>query len=1084
MKLLSKIKNRIVTSVIIYSLLNASLLSLTFAQSKKNESSIQPNDILQIMQAATGVYSQYVDFKATTIMQQVQAQKNQQMMQTLSPNCRKPDGTSCYTVKGKYFPECPLPASMSNMPQNVCSSASPNPSQISSMITYESISKGWVNYYDQMMNEASNMEVPFGLKCLQDKQKALSSQIAEMVNNLTRLQDQLNKDKEIFRANNKLLLDEMTSVNDELNGANGSGENNLKLKALDFNQYFSQNCQSVIGQETLSQGKQLGLLGIKQGLTASNKRAADFNSNRAIIESEVRTDVEKLQKAIREGGLQDYFNNNPASTSKFKSVSEAAQKQMSDFSVSTKRIAGELSKIGYELPAMDKNFSLDFNEFIAGSENFFKKQYINDCVTGADKSGIAISTDQILAALQQKSTKNAGTARDKYRAALKGILDSDASIDEKMAKIKALEATYKDISITYQNSEAQRITETPYDLYMKTLTKCEQRYTQDDSFASGGQRGVSQKTKVARGQTLLREIKGLHDNFASNLSSKVLDQALNCNGEAKKSGANCSSEEAFDHTQASFCVSHASSCANEVNGCYAEAEKHVKDRETKMRLMAIQFNKKAEDLRLRSNALYDQQKVAVMDMVKAVQSRFPGTNFLIPEGMFVSLPTLKSDRFGVALANDGDMSFLDELPKKIDLLKEVFKIQQTKVDDEINDYIGKQTAAMAREKERWNSLAGECKSMIDTSSKELARMNAEGQKKQNELDQKVANFCAKYVGIAENPMPACEDAKTLAEDVAAIQSRLSNEATTLTRHFRAACNGYNNEKDVEVASTEDNCSDIPPEKYKEKSKCERELAAARKKNSIATGTKPVKDVPLAALCPSSSTSESDFIKAAANRLPEGKEEILKYNTLSSLETKIESIEDNNFFSEIQRVAASVAGTGDICKKLHAAKDEAPPSDSASSPALKAAQESLTEANSNLKNKTAALETAEKLFKEVPGNAGKSSDADPVVKAAKDQLAAAKEVASAADTKLKEETAKSKVAAAAPNKRVLLQLALNTLQVKPLTLKDQYAQQVRRIGEQSEGTPCDVRASTTAPKLFSGSSLLPVGFDQSRLGTER
>lgn len=1076
MKLLLKIKNRIVTSVIIYSLLNASLLSITFAQSKKNESSIQPNDVLQIMQAATGVYSQYVDFKATTIMQQVQAQKNQQMMQTLSPNCRKPDGTSCYTVKGKYFPECPLPASMSNMPQNVCSSASPNPSQISSMITYESISKGWVNYYDQMMNEASNMEVPFGLKCLQDKQKALSSQIAEMVNNLTRLQDQLNKDKEIFRANNKLLLDEMTSVNDELNGANGSGENNLKLKALDFNQYFSQNCQSVIGQETLSQGKQLGLLGIKQGLTASNKRAADFNSNRAIIESEVRTDVEKLQKAIREGGLQDYFNNNPASTSKFKSVSEAAQKQMSDFSVSTKRIAGELSKIGYELPAMDKNFSLDFNEFIAGSENFFKKQYINDCVTGADKSGIAISTEQILAALQQKSTKNAGTARDKYRAALKGILDSDASIDEKMAKIKALEATYKDISITYQNSEAQRITETPYDLYMKTLTKCEQRYTQDDSFASGGQRGVSQKTKVARGQTLLREIKGLHDNFASNLSSKVLDQALNCNGEAKKSGANCSSEEAFDHTQASFCVSHASSCANEVNGCYAEAEKHVKDRETKMRLMAIQFNKKAEDLRLRSNALYDQQKVAVMDMVKAVQSRFPGTNFLIPEGMFVSLPTLKSDRFGVALANDGDMSFLDELPKKIDLLKEVFKIQQTKVDDEINDYIGKQTAAMAREKERWNSLAGECKSMIDTSSKELARMNAEGQKKQNELDQKVANFCAKYVGIAENPMPACEDAKTLAEDVAAIQARLSNEATTLTRHFRAACNGYNNEKDMDEYTTPLECGSGLNAKEQKECRAENEVINRKnKKISGSGGSKPAKAVPLAAVCKDDSVSDDQFIKNAAAKLPEeSREAIIKSTNIDSLLANDE-IDDRGFFSAIVKVAKK--GQGNICKKLHAIEANSEKSaieisnleDSAIPEAEKktlAAKTKITSAEKDLNNA--------KSIK--PEDKGKIDSATQALETAQKALSPIEEN----EKSLKEQLAKLKKG----DVNVDLKLALDLLKTQPLSIKDQYAQQVRRIGEQSEGTPCDVRASTTAPKLFTGSSLLPVGFDQSRLGTER
>ncbi len=78
-------------------------------------------------------------------------------MSQMSPTCRKPDGSACFATPAKMFPECTLPASMSNMPTNVCpKNPTMNPMQISNLLTYESIAQGWVNYYDQMKNKASN----------------------------------------------------------------------------------------------------------------------------------------------------------------------------------------------------------------------------------------------------------------------------------------------------------------------------------------------------------------------------------------------------------------------------------------------------------------------------------------------------------------------------------------------------------------------------------------------------------------------------------------------------------------------------------------------------------------------------------------------------------------------------------------------------------------------------------------------------------------------------------------------------------------------------------------------------------------
>jgi len=1082
MNLIKTFLEKIKAAVIIFSLLNTSLLSIASAQSKNqnnNSSGITSNDVLQIMQAATGVYSQYIDFKSTTIMQQIQAQKNQEMMQSLSPNCRKADGTSCFTGRGKFFPECPIPASMTNFPQNVCSSASPNPNQISSMITYESIGKSWVNYYDQMLNEASNMAVPFGLKCLQDKQKAMDSQLTEMVNNLTRLQDQLNKDKETFKANNKKLLADMTSTFDELNGS--TGKNNLNAKAIDFAKYFSPSCQSVIGEQALAAGKELGLIGVRQSLSGANKRAADFNSNRTSLENEMRADVEKMQKSINDGGLSDYLANMDKQKypSKFKSLAVAADKKSDEFKTALDRINGELREIGYEVPKMGKGFSVDFDKFLASSQTFFKKKYVNDCVSGADQSGIALTTQQILDNIQQKSTKSKGNATIKYKEALASVLKRDISAEEKLKAIQDLEKTYVDMSITYNNNGAEKVTETPYDLYMRTLEKCNQKFTQEESFSSGDKKGLSYQTKVARGQELLREIKGLHDNYASSLAATALNQALSCNGESKKAGANCSSPEAFDHTRDSFCINHAYACANEVNGCYAEAEKHVELRKAKMENLAKAYNANVEGLIARSNTLYNQQKAAVMDMVKNVQARFPGTNFLIPEGMFVSMPEMSLDQFGVPMANNGDLKFMDELPKKIELLKDVFKVQQTKVKDEISDYIGKQTAAMNREKARWEGLIGECKSMIDTSSRELAKMNAEGQKNQQALDQKVANFCMKYAGLKENPVPACEDAKSLAEDAMAISNRLTNEAVTLTRHFRAACNGYMNEKDIEEPTMDESDCKIMLSngKVSEFKSCMNEVKK-QKGRSASSSQPPKRNIPLSKICNSESTEDSEFIKAVANQLDDTSKKALEGRTsLSSINNNYgEEINDNNFFETIQEIAKkSKSDKSNICAKLSDLDKE---KESTSTSDIDEKISLIDQRVAKIKKES---EDAESKFNTL--NIPNSPEFDAVAfnAAKKDKEDKEKALKSAQEKAEKEKSDLKKLADSKKpeDTKALLKAALKLLQPRTLTRKDEYAQTVQRIGEQTTNN-CDARATSAMPKLIGTPSILPPGFDTGAL----
>lgn len=1010
-----------------------SLMQTTFIFSAYAQDNSTAKNILDVANAALGTFAQVSNMQIQSKMMMAQQQKNAQLMQSLSPNCRKADGTSCHTIKGKFFPECPLPSTIAAMPHNVCSETSPDinqsAAQVTTMQTYEQISHTWVDYYTQMENTASNAAVPFGLKCLEDKKKALDSQLIEMQNNLTRLQTQLETEIKAAKAGNQTLLNEMTTTNDELLGSGGSGKNNLKLKTQDFSKLFSPSCLSVIGEDNLANAPSMGLLGIRVMLTPANKRAADYNSNRVSIEAEVRNDIQKIQNSIKDGGLQNYFDGKIAESSKYQSLVAATQKQAAEFKIARERIQTDLKKLNYEIPTMDKNFEVDFNTFISVAKTHFKQEFVKDCVTGADKTGVAIPLEKILASITQRGTKgSSATAADKYRASLANIMGEDTELSAKLEKIKALESTYKDITITRQSSDGQRVTETPYDFYMQTLAKCESSFSQNSQSNAAGSNGISYKKRVERGEALLRELQSLHANYSSNLGQKVLDQVLTCNGESKKAGASCGDAESFNHTSASFCMSHANQCANEVNGCFAEADKHVEVRKAKLQAIAKTFNSNAAKVVARSNELYKAQTNAVMELIKIVQARFPGTNFPIPANMAITMPEMKKDAFGIELANDGNMNFMDELPKKLELLKTMFKDQQAKVDDEIGDYIGKQSQAMSTQKERWAALGEECKSMANSIKKDIAKYNAEGMKKQAEQDAKVGSFCNKYSAMKENPLGACDDAKSLAESADAISARLTNESLKYTQRFRNVCNQFNN-----------NATDIPSYCDEEEgSKGWKELSNEKKRickgkwkelaNLADAGdVKSKKKTKFSNLCPDGAkTSDEKFIESVASRLSEKDQGKLKeIKTLSELKEKSENLEGSDFFDDI--LALNGTEKADICKKLAAinsSSDTTETADEIAKAKLKVKEESKTKQAEKAKEK----------------NDANSKTIAEAIKELQD-----KETKDLADLDKSAE-------------KVKLNSAMAQLNPVSPTLAQAKESALRRIGEQAADTPCDTQAS--------------------------
>jgi len=899
----------VVVNSLIFSLLQNPFISNAMAAEK---SAVDVQDIMKIAGGAVDLYGKFLGQKQAMIQAQIASARNQQLMAQLSPNCRKPDGTACYVTQAKYFPECNLPASMSNMPQNVCSANTQDPNAIGSMITYESIAKGWKNYYDQMSNRNSNASYPTGVRCLLDKQKAMDSQLTEMMNNLQRLQDKLNQDKQVFRDNNKKLLEEMNTTNDELFG---STKSNLALKTRDFAKYFSQSCQGVLGKE-LANGNTKGLNGMLQGLSAPNKSAVDFQMNKGSIESDIRREAEKLAASIKTNGVDDFnelAKNNkiaPENNATFgvygQSMLSQVAKNVSEFEVAKARIKKDLGGVkNYDLPPLDSRFSSNMDEFLSSANETFKRQFIGDCVTGADK-GIAIPVDDILRSLEQRATNSEGTARDDYRIALQRILKSGDSSESILAQIKELDQNYPGMTVTYKDANQNRVIETPYSLFMKTAEKCEQKYVQGDN------------KKVERARAALAELKTLNDSYASKVSNAVLSQLLTCNGSSMKAGS-CN-EEALSGGQnnPNFCVAHASQCASEIQGCYAEVNTHVQTRKAKMDNLAKKFNDNVAAMVARSNALYEQQKAAVTNITKVIQQRFPGTNFEIPKDMFVSMPELKKDAYGVEMAGDGKIeSFLEgptSMPDKISLLKEMFKRQKETVGKELTEYISGQESAMATNAQKWESLAGECKTAIDGATNNIAKANAENAKKQGEVDNLVAKYCTKYSNLKENPNGGCDQAKELTDIMDKIidkggDGRIVNRSASLASQYDSACRASNNEG-----------TEMPPEcDGEEKPSLKEYCAAARKKfaNSMkgSGSSAAAPAVPLLRLCDGNTDNKAFFAALSAKVAKADASKVSSATSMADL-FKIKGDLSDSTLSFLGAVDSLMDGSnGKICEKL-------------------------------------------------------------------------------------------------------------------------------------------------------------------------
>jgi len=734
--------------------------------------------------------------------QSMAAAQQAQLMQQFQPT----------PIAAKFFPHCKISQAITAFPEEMCQDRIEDPMGFSTATAMKEVGYKYKAYYDNLLTPAQNQPFPVGVQCLENARKGFETSIADRLNALTDLMAKMNEAKQQFEANNKKLLEDMSQTSGELFGG---GKQDVNTRTTDFTKLFSQECQNVIGLEGLT-SKKGGLDGVLKSIDPLKRKSANFMAtDKSVYEKELQTQIEDIKKQVADIGVEGYistnqgngFNSRVSGTTSFKNYSEAIQTNVTDFNTQYSRIQSEVKAVdpSFELPPLDKNFSVDFSEFVKGSEDYFRKDYINKCATMADK-GIALSTDQILKGLEQKSTGNRGTTIIRYREALQGILDDEELFfDDKMAKIKALQNSYgKDITITYVNGMGKQVTDPPYTLFQKTVALCEQKYTQDDTFKPGGSKAISQKKKVKRAKTYLNQLKSLEQNFIANLTKDIHDKVINCEGMSQKSNSCNAKSGVFNPGDSSFCIKHAENCSTKIAQCHKRADNLVRDRKQKLKRQSDRYNNNVRALVIQEKVYLEQLRQKVLADAKYLQQYFPGANYVLPEDLFLKVPQLSAGKagsqdLGVDLLGGGNLDFLDKLPEQIAKLKTALGTQSSKVMNLTKNYIDTQKKSMQDNQKKWTKLAGDCAGKEKEYRQGIAMMNANNKKAYDDALAKAKAFCRRFDRLAQvNPAAGCGEGdnspEALYEDASAVASFLSSEVDPALNAYSSICGSAQGEQ--------------------------------------------------------------------------------------------------------------------------------------------------------------------------------------------------------------------------------------------------------------------------------------------------
>lgn len=835
---------RLATHIAVHSSLIFSSLPIMNVQAATEVQNPGLGTVVQGMQIAGQLYMQYL-----------QSMPQPGPCDSLNP--------AAEIIPSQYFPGCPIFRAQSAFPNGACENIK-DPQTYAQGDSCRAKAIQYVQTLDNLLSEAQNVtpagytpvgtrsQAPQivsnvkGVQCLEQSRTNVMTSIEDRLNNLKALANRIKKETQMFKEQNKAMLDEMSNIAQELYGSKagdgkvGVDERTSNKEERDFSKFFGASCRNIIGSGKLMNASQ-GLVGIQDGMKEVNSKALDYDYNKASYQNQLNDKIAEIQAEISKRGIGPWISEaikeNSSATSGFMSVDLKAAKEISNFMTDYTRVKGEVTEVLgndndiFKLPdvgSLSSTFTADMQEFRTGAKVFFKKKFINQCVTMADK-GVGLEINQILKALEYPATSGFGDALPKYKLALQNILQADIYMDEKLLRIKALDQQFGGtVVVNYQDSNAGYVKEPPYALFQKTVAACEAKYDEDDTFSTSGSQGVgsaakSMAKKIEIAERKIKELENMSRTFIPTIMQKMQDQLANCSGSDYKAETCKEDGAAFNPQTQNFCLAHANKCFSQTQSCVTQADKLITERKTNLQSKAKVYNTNVANLIARQEKILTQIRDQVLADAEYLKKYFPGSTWQFPKDLFIKMPEeMMVDSFGVKIrgGNDFDLKYMDALPQQIEeTLVKTLEEQREKVDQQVQDYIAKQKEAMEENKNKWEELRATCESNQKAFEQQYAQQQQQMAQKAQEANQQKQEHCSKVDKIlSSNPLGLCGKPGDLFEDSSRVAASLDSETADLVNQANALCDQAQSEG---IVGTEKDDGDS-------------EKTDSSKKNTIAT----------------------------------------------------------------------------------------------------------------------------------------------------------------------------------------------------------------------------------------------------------
>ena len=758
----------------------------------------------ELMQALGGAFN-IIKGGMNQAMQQQQAAIAQAQMQA-QMNSLQPQ-----MMPSKYHPQCAVSQAVTDFPVGACTSPLTTEQDLAEAGAYRQLAVSYDSFFQNLLAESQNGPQPVGVQCIQEANKRTDAQLQDKINALQALINQVKKESQVFEQNQQKIKEEMDKNRDILYG---NKTNNAETANTNFLTDFSPSCQTFYKQTGQTTIKGKGFAGLRDDSEQMKNQAGTFFNNQTSYVNDINNQLKSIRNGIKKDGLSADMNASITNlmgvngrTFAFGSAEAIIQSKVAIFKKDFEIIQRDLGAVGFNVTADDLNG--DFNErmsrFAKGAGDFFRKEAIANCVNGRGDTGIGLDTNQILNGLRHRTASGSATTLSSYKTALTNILTSDAFIDDKMAAIQRLDQRYGvgEVYVQVKGADARSRSVTPYGLYKQQIDICKARIEQDDTFSTTAglrDKGGSAAERIQDAERALKKAINLEKNFSQELTTSIYNRVVNCEG-IQKSEEKCMPGQggklkALDTSDGNFCISQASTCANQARACYIETDTIVKKKQQVMKTFAAEYNARVSGLIAKQEFFLKQIKAQVVNDAEFIKAFLPGTSYDFPEDLFVKMPQEKMDNgYGVAIA--GNINNIDnltkDLPKKLSELKRMLTGQQTLVAKELGDYLNKQKAGMSKDKDKWKKLESTCIAAIEGYNTAVAQQN----QAQGEAFGESNSFCEKFSALAQNPAAGCGQAESLFEDSMNVSAGLANPGAVRASalEFQNFCNQTQNESE-------------------------------------------------------------------------------------------------------------------------------------------------------------------------------------------------------------------------------------------------------------------------------------------------